>query len=295
MIFNPYDSSRPGPFIIAEIGINHNGDLDTAKQLIKMSNDAGCDAVKFQKRTVDEVYTEKYLNSHRESPWGDTQRDQKEGLELSSRDFHEIDKYCEELGILWTASCWDEKSQEFLREYDVPFNKIASPMLTHKNLLKMVAEEGKHAFISTGMSTYKDIDRAVKIFRDNGCPFTLFHCVSKYPSDDFDCNLAMILSLRKRYDCHVGYSGHERGPLPSILAAAMGAAAIERHITLDRAMYGSDQSASLERKGLEILIRDARRVSGILGNGVKILLEEELQCEEKLRYFSRDDFTWNDE
>lgn len=293
-MFNPYRSNRLKPFIIAEIGINHNGDINLVKKLIKMSHDAGCDAVKFQKRTIDIVYTAEYLAGHRDSPWGATQREQKQGLELTKENFDEIDEFCYNLGIKWTASCWDEKSQEFLRGYNVDFNKIASPMLTHKNLLEMVAEEGKHAFVSTGMSKYKDIDRAVHIFDKHNCPITLFHCVSKYPADDSECNVGMISTLRRRYDCPIGYSGHEIGPLPSVIAVSLGAMAVERHVTLDRSMYGSDQSASLEKKGLELLVRDTRRVAAICGTGTKILLPEELQCAKKLRYFSRDDFEWDE-
>jgi N-acetylneuraminate synthase len=291
--FNPYDKSRVSPFVIAEVGINHNGDIDIAKKLISLAHQSGCDAVKFQKRTIDEVYTAEYLSSPRESPWGKTQREQKEGLEFSRKDFVEISKYCKSLGILWTASTWDLKSQEFLKEFNVPFNKIASPMLTHKDLLESVAEEGKHTFISTGMSSYQDISRAVKIFKRRNCPFTLLHCVSKYPSDDFDCNVGMIYELKRKYNCPVGYSGHEVGLLPSVLAVALGAVAIERHITLDRAMYGSDQSASLEKKGLELLVRDTRRVKKILGTGTKELLKEEIDCAKKLRYFSSEDFDWD--
>ncbi len=293
MKFDPYKKDVP-PFIIAEIGINHNGDVKLAKKMIRMSHRAGCDAVKFQKRNIDDVYTPAYLESHRDSPWGTTQRAQKEGLELSQNDYDDINEYCNTLGIVWTASTWDEKSQVFLRQYDVPFNKIASPLLTHKHLLEMVAEEGKHTFISTGMSGYKDIDRAVSIFERQGCPYTLFHCVSKYPLDDNDCNLSMITSLQERYKCPVGYSGHEKGVLASVLAVTMGATAIERHVTLDRSLYGSDQSASLEPKGLRLMVRDIRRVGKIMGDGRKLLLPAEYEAAEKLRYFSSNDFEWDD-
>ena len=291
-MFNPYKTDKKKPFIIAEIGINHNGNIELAKKLIKLAKDTGCDAVKFQKRTIDNVYTKEYLTGYRESPWGKTQRAQKEGLEFKREDFVIIDNYCKKLDILWTASAWDVESQNFLKEFNVPFNKIASPMLTHRDLLITVAKEGKHTFISTGMSEYEDIDRAVKIFKDNNCPFTLLHCVSKYPLEDDECNIGMIYSLKKRYKCPVGYSGHEKGVLPSILAIAIGATAIERHITLDRTMYGSDQSASLEKKGLELLVRDSKRVMEIIGNGKKTIIEEEKDCAKKLRYFSREDFLW---
>lgn len=272
-------------FIIAEIGINHNGDVEIAKKLIDMAVDCGCDAVKFQKRTIDIVYTKEQLDSYRESPWGTTTRAQKEALEFGKEEYDIIDEYCKEKGIKWFASAWDEKSQEFLRQYDLKYNKVASAMLTHKKLLEMIAEEGKHTFISTGMATWEIIDEVVDLFRSKGCPFTLMHCVSTYPSDDEECNILMVKTLKERYDCPVGYSGHERGILPSVLAVAFGATVLERHITLDRTMYGSDQAASLEKRGLELLVRDARRVRKILGDGqVKMISEKELSIAKKLRY-----------
>lgn len=272
-------------FIIAEIGINHNGDIEIAKQLIDMAKDTGCDAVKFQKRTIDIVYSKEYLDSPRESPWGTTQREQKEGLEFGKEEYDIIDAYCKEKGIDWFASAWDIESQKFLRQYQLKYNKVASAMLTHTDVLKAVAEEKKHTFISTGMSTYEDIDVAVDIFRTNNCPFTLMHCVSIYPADDDELNLLGILELRRRYNCDVGYSGHEVSILPPVLAVMLGAVAIERHITLDRAMYGSDQSASLERRGLEYVVRDIRRLTAILGDGEKIILDKEREVAQKLRYW----------
>jgi len=243
------------PFIIAEIGINHNGDLEIAKQLIDIAASTGCDAVKFQKRTIDTVYTEEMLAGERQSPWGTTQREQKEGLEFGKEEYDAINQYCNEKGIKWSASAWDCTSQELLREYNLPFNKIASAMITHEPLLEMVASEGRQTYISTGMSTYKEIDKAVEIFRSHGCPFTLFHCISTYPAKDEDSNLKVMFSLQKRYGCDVGYSGHESEALPTILAVALGASAVERHITLDKTMYGSDQSASLGPAELETLVR----------------------------------------
>lgn len=284
-MFNPYRSNRPNPFIIAEVGINHNGDIDLAKKLIDVAVDSGCDAVKFQKRDVDTVYTEKYLDGHRDSPWGTTQREQKEGLEFSKEQYEEIDRYCKSQGIMWTASAWDEKSQNFINEMNVPFNKVASAMVTKIDFLEKVAAEGKHAFVSTGMCTMSDIDEAVKVFKTAGCPFTLFHTVSTYPCNDVDCNVKMIETLQDVYSCPVGYSGHERGLLPSILAVSLGAVALERHITLDRTMYGSDQSASLEPEGLRRLVRDTRHVRATLGTGEKTYSSEERQVSEKLRYF----------
>jgi len=271
-------------FIIAEIGINHNGELKIAKDLIDMAAECGCDAVKFQKRTIDIVYTKDFLDSPRESPWGKTQRDQKEGLEFNKEEYDEINSYCKEKGIIWFASAWDEKSQEFLRQYDLKYNKVASAMLTHHKLLNMIAEEKKYTFISTGMSDYKIIDDAVNVFEKYNCKYELMHCVSTYPSEDEECNLLAIPELKKRYKCKVGYSGHEKGVLPSTIAVVLGATSIERHITLDRTMYGSDQSASLERKGLELLVRDVRRINYILGSGHKIISEKEKAIAKKLRY-----------
>ena len=284
-MFNPYRSNRPNPFIIAEVGINHNGDLELAKKLIDVAVETGCDAVKFQKRDIDIVYTEKYLEGHRESPWGTTQRDQKAGLEFTLEDYEEIDKHCKASGIMWTASAWDEKSQDFINKMNVPFNKVASAMVTKIDFLEKVAAEGKHTFVSTGMCTVETIDQAVEIFKTAGCPFTLFHTVSVYPCNDSDCNINMITTLKSRYNCPVGYSGHERGILPSILSVSLGATALERHITLDRTMYGSDQSASLEPAGISRLVRDARNVMATLGTGEKTYSAEEREISDKLRYF----------
>jgi N-acetylneuraminate synthase len=295
MSVNPYVNKDNLPFVIAETGINHNGDVGIAKKLIDMAKECGADAVKFQKRTIDIVYTKKMLDSPRRSPWGITQKEQKEGLELSKDGYDEIDRYCKEKGIEWFASAWDERSQEFLRQYDLPFNKIASAMLTHKNLVEMVAEEGRHTFISTGMSNFEQIDRVVNIFEKNDCPYTIMHCVTVYPCPDEWCNLQMIEVFKNRYGCSVGYSGHENGVLPTILAVALGAVAIERHITLDRSMYGSDQSASLERKGLELVVRDTREWERIRGNGDKVVVPEEEKVAYKLRYFREEDFQWHDE
>ncbi len=273
-------------FIIGEIGINHNGSLDIAKKLIDMAKAVGCDAVKFQKRTVDIVYTPEFLAEPRESPWGATQREQKEGLEFGKEEYDVIDDYCRTVAIDWFASSWDIPSQTFLRQYDLKYNKVASAMLTHTPLLETIAEEGKHTLVSTGMSEYPDIDRAVEIFRKHDCPFTLMHCVSTYPAAEEDLNLLCIPALRQRYQCPVGYSGHEVGVLPAVVAVMLGAEVVERHITLDRAMYGSDQAASLEQRGLEIVVRDIRGLREVLGDGNKRVLEKEIPIAEKLRYFA---------
>lgn len=276
-------------FVIAEIGINHNGSLDTAKALIDAAHRAGCDAVKFQKRTIDVVYTPEFLSETRESPWGTTQRAQKEGLELGEADYDAIDAYCRELGIAWFASAWDVPSQRFLRKYDCPYNKIASALLTHTDLLREVAGERKLTFISTGMSDFADIDRAVAIFRDHDCPFVLLHCVSTYPSAEADLNLRCIPLLAERYGCPVGYSGHESSVSPSVVAAVLGAVVIERHITLNRAMYGSDQAASLEPRGLETLVAQLRKIPAVLGDGEKRVLDGEKTVAAKLRYWRQEE------
>ena len=270
-------------FIIAEIGINHNGSLDIAKQLIDVAKDAGADAVKFQKRTIDLVYTKEMLDSPRESPWGITERQQKEGLELGFDEYKEIDRYCREKRIEWFASAWDLESQKFLRQFDLKFNKIPSAMLVYEPLLCMVAEEKKHTFISTGMSKPEHIDRAVDIFRSAGCPFELMHCVSTYPMRDEDANLNRINALRRRYVCDVGYSGHEVGLAVSYAAAAMGITSLERHITLDRSMYGSDQSASVEPAGFRQLVGAVRKIEQAMGDGALEMNGKEVTIAAKLR------------
>ena len=270
-------------YITAEIGINHNGDMDTCKKLIDWAILAGCDGVKFQKRTIDKVYTKEYLDGYRESPWGTTQRAQKEGLEFGVEEYKEIDRYCKEKNIDWFASAWDIDSQVFLKQFDCKYNKVASAMLTNCELLEMIAKENKYTFIATGMSTYEEIDKAVDIFKENNCPFELMHCNSTYPMKNEDANLLMIPTLRERYGCKVGYSGHETGRIVSVAAAALGATSIERHISLDRTMYGSDQAASLEVDELQRLVKDIRTVERALGTGNKVLSEGELATKKKLR------------
>lgn len=270
-------------FIIAEIGINHNGDINIAKQLIDGAIFSGCNAVKFQKRNIEKVYSKEELDKHRESPWGNKVRDQKLGLEFGKQEYDEIDKYCKEKGIEWFASAWDQDSQLFLRQYNCKYNKIASSMLTHKNLLEKVAEEGKYTFISTGMSTIKEIEAAVNIFQKYNCPFELMHCNSTYPMKDEDACLRTIQILREKFKCKVGYSGHEVGLIISCAAAALGATSIERHITLAHEMYGSDQAASVEVMGFYRLTKYIRAIEVALGNGVKVITEEEKKVKAKLR------------
>ena len=271
-------------FITAEIGINHNGSVKIAKQLIDVASASGCNAVKFQKRNVEKVYSKKVLDSYRESMWGTTTREQKFGLEFSEKQYSKIDQYCKKKKILWYVSCWDVGSQIQMRKFKTKYNKVASAMLTHKKLLETIAEEGKHTFISTGMSTMKDISKAVKIFKTHNCPFELMHSHSAYPMPPHEANLRMIETLGKKFKCKVGYSGHEISSYSICLAATLlGATSIERHITLDRSMYGSDQAASLEPPGLIRLVRDIRELDFILGDGKKIIWDSELPAQKKLR------------
>ena len=271
-------------FIIAEIGINHNGSISIAKKLIDVAKEAGCDAVKFQKRTVEAVYTKEVLDSYRESPWGNTNRDQKNGLEFSLNDFKKIDVYSKKKKIKWFVSCWDIKSQIEMRQFKTKYNKVASAMLVHKKLLEIIARERKYTFISTGMSTMKQIDDAVKIFRKNKCPFELMHSHSTYPMPLTEANLKLISILKKKFRCKVGYSGHEKNAYEvCIPAVILGATSIERHITLDRAMYGSDQASSLEPSGINRLVRNIRNMKLILGDGKKRVWPSEIPTQKKLR------------
>jgi len=271
-------------FIIAEIGINHNGDMDITKKLIDGAAETGCDAVKFQKRTIDVVYTKGDLDRPRESPWGTTNREQKEGLEFGKEEYDEIDRYCKEKGIEWFASAWDIESQLFLRQYDLKYNKVASAMLTHRELLEKIAEEGRYTFVSTGMSTLTEIQKAVKIFQDHKCPFELMYCNSTYPMPLEEANLNSMLNLVKIFSpAKVGYSGHETGLIVSCAAVAMGATSIERHITLDRSMYGSDQAASVELGGLRRLVEYIRSIEIAMGSGFKVVSEKEKSIAKKLR------------
>jgi N-acetylneuraminate synthase len=282
---NPQDKEqvKMSIFIIAEIGINHNGEVEIAKQLVDVAKDAGADAVKFQKRTIDLVYSKEMLDSPRESPWGTTQRAQKEGLEFGLEEYKDIDAYCKGKGIHWFASAWDLESQKFLRQFDCKYNKIASAMIVYEDLLKEVVSEKKHTFISTGMTEFEQIDRAVEIFRKAGCPFELMHCVSTYPMDDEDANLNCIKTLRDRYQCDVGYSGHEVGLAISYAAAALGITSLERHITVDRAMYGSDQAASVEPAGFRQLVGAVRKIEKAMGNGNRVISHKEIPLAKKLR------------
>jgi len=270
--------------ITAEIGINHNGDIEIAKKLIDMAKQCGCDAVKFQKRTIEKVYSKEALDVIRDSPWGKTNREQKMGLEFNRKEYDIINSYCKEKEIKWYCSAWDIDSQLFLRIYDLEYNKIASAMLTDIEFLKVVADEKKYTFISTGMSTMEQVEDAVKIFRDKNCPFELLHTNSTYPMKLEEANLKCIETLQKKFDCKVGYSGHEVSAYRvSLIAVVLGATSLERHITLDRTMYGSDQSVSLEKAGLERMVRDVTSVEKILGTGEKIIWDSEIPVMKKLR------------
>jgi N-acetylneuraminate synthase len=270
-------------FIIAEIGINHNGDMSICKKLIDVAAESGANAVKFQKRNIDKVYTKEFLASPRESQWGSTQRDQKNGLEFNYNEYMEIDAYCKEKNIEWFASAWDLESQAFLQKYNCNYNKIASAMIVYKDLLEMVSMEGKHTFISTGMSRYKDIEQAVNIFRKNNCSFELMHTVSTYPMDEKDANLNVINTLREKFQCDIGYSGHETGLAVSYAAAALNITSLERHITIDRALYGSDQSASVEPAGFRMLVGAVRKIELAMGDGIKRTIESEIPIAQNLR------------
>ena len=285
MIFNQYSNSSH-IYIIAEIGINHNGDISIAKKLIDMAVSCDCDAVKFQKRHIESVYDEAILNAPRQSPWGKTQREQKNGLEFSIEQYREISDYCKEKKIDWFASSWDLISQNEMREFNFKYNKVASAMATNEDFLRMVASEKLPTFLSTGMTELSSIDKAVEIFADNECELMLFHTVSTYPAEEADLNLNCINTLKNKYNLPVGYSGHEASVSPSVIAATMGAAVIERHITLDRAMYGSDQAASLQYEGLKQLTTILRKLPSILGSGEKVVLSKEIEVAKKLRYWN---------
>jgi N-acetylneuraminate synthase len=271
-------------FIIAEIGTNHMGNLNNAKKIIDVAVNSGCDAVKFQKKNVEKIYTQEFLDSPLESPWGSTQREMRLHREFSDKDFREIDKHCKNSKIPWFVSCWDIGSQVHLRKFKTKFNKVASAMLTHQKLLETIAKERKYTFIATGMSTMNDIAKAVKIFREADCPFELMHCHSAYPMPLEEANLNLIPVLKKKFKCKVGYSGHEPGATNVCIPAVMlGATSLERHVTLDRTWYGHDQAASLEPPGLYKLVRDVRQLDHILGDGKKRIWDSEIPNQKKLR------------
>lgn len=268
-------------FVIAEIGINHNGDLKTAKKLIDVAVSSGCDAVKFQKRTIDIVYTPEELAMPRPSHFGTTNGDLKRGLEFSFNEYEAIDNYCRQKGILWFASCWDENAVDFIDMFNPPCYKIASASLTDDNLLRHTRAKGKPILLSTGMSTQKEIDHAISVLGEDD--FILYHCTSTYPSNHDEINLAVIKEYKNKYNFPIGYSGHERGLTPTIVSVAYGAVSVERHITIDRTMWGSDQAASLEPEGLFRLLRDIRSIPHMTGDGKKVVYDNEKPIINKLR------------
>lgn len=268
-------------FVTAEVGINHNGSLELAKNLIDMAVNSGCDAVKFQKRTVDVVYSKEELAKERQSVFGNTNGDLKRGLEFSFEQYKEIDEYCKQKGIIWYASCWDEQSVDFIEQFNPPCYKIASASLTDDNLLKYTKKTGKPIFLATGMSSMEQIQHAVDVLGEDD--LILYHCTSTYPTDMTEINLKVITTLREKYSCPIGFSGHERGILPTIMSVMLGANAIERHITTDRTLWGSDQAASLEFDGVNRIVRDVRQIKIILGDGNKVVYESEKPIIKKLR------------
>lgn len=271
-------------FIIAEIGINHNGDMNIAKHLIDVAKEAGADAVKFQKRTIDLVYSKEELDAPRESPWGTTNREQKMGLEFGKVEYDEIDNYCKKMGIEWFASPWDVESVRFLSNYNLRHTKVASALITDFDLLNAITEEKRYTFISTGMSTLDEIENAVNLFTKRGCPFELMHCNSTYPlPNDDEANLKVIETLRNRFGCKVGYSGHEVGLAVSYGAVGFGISSLERHITMNRAAYGSDQPASVEPAGFRSLVGVVRQIERAMGDGVKRVTAAEEAIKRKLR------------
>jgi N-acetylneuraminate synthase len=269
--------------ILGEIGINHNGDIAIAKKLIDICADLKIEAVKFQKRDIYKVYEKSLLASARKSPWGETQEDQKKGLEFGQKEYQEINDYCKSKNIKWFASAWDINSLKLLDQINCEYNKIASAMITSNKFLEEVSKRQKYTFISTGMSDMKIIENAVNIFTKNNCKFELMYCVSVYPCKPELIDLNCIKSLKDHFKCDVGYSGHENGIAVSLAAIGMGITSLERHITLDRTMYGSDQAASMEPNGFSLLVKSALKAQKALGNGQKRILEEENEIINKLR------------
>ena len=274
------------PYIIGEIGINHNGDIRIAKKLIDVAKRCNFDAVKFQKRSPDISTPEIQKMKLRETPWGEmTYLNYKKKIEFNIKQYKVIDKYCKSKKIDWFVSCWDIDSFEVMKKFRFKYHKVASAMITNIPLLKKIAKTKIHTLISTGMSNYKNIDAAVKIFKKFNCKFTLLHCVSTYPAKDEHLNLKCIQTLKKKYKCDVGYSGHESSVSPSIIAYMLGASVIERHITLDRSMWGTDQASSLSEVGMKTLTSIIEKTPKILGSGKKKLLKEEILISKKLRYW----------
>jgi N-acetylneuraminate synthase len=273
-------------YMIAEAGINHNGQIELAKKLIELAHSTGCDAIKFQKRNPDVCVPESMKQVMRETPWGTmSYLDYKKRIEFGDDEYSEISEYCKELGIKWSASAWDLDSLIFLDKYDLPFHKIASALSTNLDFVREVARRKILTYASVGMCTFQDIDQLVKIFSEEGCELVLMHTISNYPARESDLNLRMIETLSNRYGLQIGYSGHESSVTPSIVAGVLGAVAIERHITLDRAMWGTDHAASLERPGLVQLVNALRKIPLVSGDGIKKEVPGELEMASKMRYW----------
>jgi len=270
-------------FVIAEIGINHNGSLEIAKKLIDGAKNTGCNAVKFQKRTPEICVPQEQWNVERDTPWGRmTYIDYRHKVEFTKDDYLEIDKFCKKMDIIWFASCWDEEAVDFIEQFDVPLYKTASASLTDTNLLIKHKQLNKPIMVSTGMSTIEEIETAEKIFDKKN--ILIAHSTSAYPCLNNELNLKMISTLREKYPTiPIGYSGHETGLAPTWAAVALGASFVERHITLDRAMWGSDQAASVELNGFNRLIRNIRDIEIALGDGIKKVYQSELGQKAKLR------------
>ena len=281
-----FPSTNSKPLLIAEIGINHNGDIELAKKLVKMSLENGCDFVKFQKRNPEVCVPTHKRNELKDTPWGSmTYLEYKKRIEFGQSEFLEIESYCTEVGIQWSASAWDLESQDFVFNFNVPFNKVASAMNTNYDFIEKVAKEGKVTFVSTGMSEMNEIEKCVKVFEKYDCPYILMHTVSTYPANDEDLNLAVIKTLQNKFGVPVGYSGHESSVSPSIIAATLGAVVIERHVTLDRTMWGTDQSASLEGNGIRQLSNVLERIPIVIGSPEKKFIESEKKAAANLRYW----------
>ena len=274
------------PFLIAEIGINHNGSVNIAKKLIDLAKKNNFDAVKFQKRNPDISTPQNQKDKMRDTPWGYiSYLEYKKKIEFNYSDYKKIEAHCKKVGIIWFASAWDIDSQIFLRRFKCKYNKVASAMATNLELLEEIAKEKKHTFISTGMSSINDIKKCLKVFKKYKCKFTLMHCISTYPAEEKLLNLNMIKKLKKIFKCDVGYSGHENTVSPSVIAFMLGATAIERHITLDRSMWGTDQSASLSGQGLNVLSKILHKIPLMLGDGKKKISSEEKKMLKKFKYW----------
>ena len=277
---------RKRPFLIAEIGINHNGSVGLAKKLIDLAKKYNFDSVKFQKRDPDICIPEHQKDKTRTTLWGNmTYLEYKKKIEFGKREYEEIDKYCKKIKIDWFASVWDVNSLKFMKKFNTKYNKVASAMLTNRVLLELIAKEKKLTFISTGMSHIRNINDAVTIFKKNKCDFVLMHCVSNYPCREKDLNLNLIVTLKNKFKCKIGYSGHESSVSPSYVAWFLGADYIERHITLDRTLYGTDQAASLSEEGIRTLTASLSKFPEMMGDGRKKISKEEKKLIPKFVYW----------